>query len=151
MHLGAVSYITELTDPPWDNDAATMPMDCRRSRCACVRSALRFLACVELRVVAIRRLFGWLATSQLVPINARCISVVSPVTVIDGRGLVVEGVEDPASPLEWAISISLDELGDGMHGARTVPERQIKKLKNLIQNVRSSMGSLVCFPVPVSL
>jgi hypothetical protein len=65
-----------------------------------------------------------------VPVNPRCISLVSPVTVIDGRGLVVEDVKDHGESLGMGRIDKLDELGDRTLGAPSVPERQIKKLKN---------------------
>ena len=81
-------------------------------------SALRFLASVELRLAAIRHLFDWLVTGQIVPVNPRCISVVSPATVIDGRGLVVEDVKDHGESLGMGRIDKLDELGDRPLGAR---------------------------------
>jgi hypothetical protein len=130
MHLLAVSYITALTDPSWGNYAATMPTDCRRSRCSCVSSVLRFLASVDLRLAAICHLFDWLVTGQIVPVNPDCISLISPVAVIDGRGLVVEDVKDHGESLGMGSIDKLAEPGDRPLGARSVPERQIKKLKS---------------------
>jgi hypothetical protein len=74
--------------------------------------------------------------------NPRCISVVSLVAVIDGRGLVVKDVKDHGEPLGMGRIDKLDELGDRPLGARSLPERRIKKLNNSNSECQIDHGTI---------